>query len=1203
MDDRRCGRRHRLPDGSPGQCNPDRENPCCNSIIGLCGNTSEYCSCEYCINYNVMYQEWRESGGEQRWRYDGKCDVGNPLLDGAPAECDPAGEKPLCCMGTGHCVRDDDVVHCPTSRTEYCKATYQQYYVDYRLVTELRKSGKNCTIAKEGGFLKNVCFNETSRQYYFKCTYSEVNYQEECLSSLWISSGHGSVSAVCDNDTFAYQACGLEKSITNTDVLCGGYFCKNKYNEAHKYIECSGEDCKAGNRNCITPPDKTAITICDDKCDSWNCFDESKCNGYHYGIACYAYNSDSKGLELKFFTVSSLCDDQVDCTDLSDELNCSASANTVHKCARRQRYGYPVKTVPLLNYTRCPVFDINKHVRPYCLDFLDQTNCSDIKRVGGYCEVKGFMSSVSKYMVCEDNFAGYESIKLCDDDLQKKCIKPSDYSDCKVHKHRMCDEIEDCSDGIDENHDMCEIMTRKLNFTCQRRFNTIFNYHWIPLPVSWILDNVTDCMDGEDEDKTRWKFCEGNRNQIYGPNVRCRNVFKCPSSNDRDNASSVPFEQLCDGVETCDKGAENVVCKIARDSPDINKTAGTLLNGKIKDVCKVGNTNTTCEEKDFIQPLGEVFGVPNLVLSVPKSKVNCSNLFGEYYLYLSCMGLCEESDIICPLENRTLYHDSCPQQFSDRAYTIANNSFVTFAVKSDNGKYEQNFYRCNKSKCVNYDQVCDLVDDCGDMSDEMNCANHMICKNTLDEEKYQFIALSQKCDGIYDCFDLSDECNESCNREILGGWVLKSIIWFMGILAVVFNGVTMAHGLSSIRESQTEKMMISKVLMSLIGSGDFLIGVYLMLLSIYDSLIFRSRNSYCQHQPEWLTGTPCIVLGVISTIGSQISLFSMTALSCIRAYGLVRKKMSIPGPVTRKSCIKVTSLAGTIIAVSLLIALTPLSPSLEDYFVQGMYYDPDYKLMIGFPNKERHIDILKAYYDHDSKDNTSTIADDLSWSEIREKVDGMFSQDHGIFRKSPVHFYGNDGVCLFKYFVRSDDARRSRNTTVSEADITDKKGDIAVWSMLLVNLICFLVITGCYLAIVRKTRKSTAESGQWDNPDRLKENQAMQKRVTLIIVTDFLCWVPFILISGLHNLEKIDASTWYVTFAMIVLPINSVINPLLYDKRLLEFLRGKLGLVREFLRKGELVAFEAVVGLWQRDNENAVPEEVIPLEFMNRDQV
>ena len=49
--------------------------------------------------------------------------------------------------------------------------------------------------------------------------------------------------------------------------------------------------------------------------------------------------------------------------------------------------------------------------------------------------------------------------------------------------------------------------------------------------------------------------------------------------------------------------------------------------------------------------------------------------------------------------------------------------------------------------------------------------------------------------------------------------------------------------------------------------------------------------------------------------------------------------------------------------------------------------------------------------------------------------------------------------------VRSDDARRIRQSIESTADITDHKGDPVVWLMLGVNLVCFITITFCYIVI------------------------------------------------------------------------------------------------------------------------------------------
>ena len=915
-NDQRCGRDYTLPNGTVAECNPDGANPCCDNRRQYCGNTAYYCSCTECTDYKFI-KWWRESG-KPIWRNDRRCGSNYPLPDGRAAECNPDGNN-ACCSESGQCGSTE--IHCFCTK---CK--------DFKV----RESEKGCSIIKtETGFLKKMCFDEERSLMQYQCIHSDDDYYRPDYDSSLRLKG---VTEVCTNDKHGYQACGFHTEITNALVLCGGYFCKQRsVGEEYRYIKCRGEDCKNENRPCrVSSNPDTVPLICDDRCDKEYCEDESFCDGYQYGVNCTRWTKD-------FVPTDLVCNGVFNCANGTDEQNCSDTNKTVCTHYWRREHRYKNVTVPILNNTRCSVFDISKQRYPYCTNYLDQTNCSDIKRVGGYCRINGFWSNVSKYMVCYEYKKNV--IDLCDDNIQNNCLSLPNTL-CKIHKHRMCDGIKDCSGGIDETDVMCEFMSDEFKFSCIRTFHLgLMSYK---IPVSWIMDNETDCLSGEDENMTMWnmKYCPGNINQMELPNGYCPKVFKCPDN----KKLHVHFKYLCNGIETCDNHGESRVCKISRDLADMDNTAP--LNGTIRSVCTDENI-TTCEIKQFKKPWGDVFGESTIEVYVPDSKVKCSGLLGEYYLFLSCMDLCAEKNIKCPLndEMRLLTYDSCPDQFPDRAYTLGNNSFLTFVIESERGQYQQEFYKCNNRKCIEYNKVCDLVDHCGDLSDELSCQNHMICQNTLKEPLPQFIPLPQKCDGIYDCFDLSDECNDSCKRSILGGWVLKILCWLMGVLAVLFNLCTLIRGLSSLKTCRTDSMMISKVLISLIGSGDFLIGLYLIILSVYDSIIYGDR--YCKAQPEWLTGVPCLILGVISTVGSQVSLFSMTAISCIRLHGL--RSMRIPGPVNKKSASKVVLLAVTIILASLAIALIPMVPSFEDYFVQGIYYDPSYKVFIGFPNKERHI--------------------------------------------------------------------------------------------------------------------------------------------------------------------------------------------------------------------------------------------------------
>ena len=94
------------------------------------------------------------------------------------------------------------------------------------------------------------------------------------------------------------------------------------------------------------------------------------------------------------------------------------------------------------------------------------------------------------------------------------------------------------------------------------------------------------------------------------------------------------------------------------------------------------------------------------------------------------------------------------------------------------------------------------------------------------------------------------------------------------------------------------------------------------------------------------------------------------------------------------------------------------------------------------------------------------------------------------------------------------------------------------------NLACFLVVGFCYTAILISVRLSSKRAGQ----EVISNNEIRRaKKIFLLVLTDFCCWVPIGVLSILVQAGAVEvnarAYAWIATF---VLPINSALNPFLY---------------------------------------------------------
>ena len=94
------------------------------------------------------------------------------------------------------------------------------------------------------------------------------------------------------------------------------------------------------------------------------------------------------------------------------------------------------------------------------------------------------------------------------------------------------------------------------------------------------------------------------------------------------------------------------------------------------------------------------------------------------------------------------------------------------------------------------------------------------------------------------------------------------------------------------------------------------------------------------------------------------------------------------------------------------------------------------------------------------------------------------------------------------------------------------------------NFVSFMFILVAYIAMFWTVKRSSRAV----RSTNLNKESAMAKRLVFIVMTDFCCWMPIIIISILSltgNFEDADKIA-YVWIAVFILPLNSSLNPILY---------------------------------------------------------
>ena len=126
----------------------------------------------------------------------------------------------------------------------------------------------------------------------------------------------------------------------------------------------------------------------------------------------------------------------------------------------------------------------------------------------------------------------------------------------------------------------------------------------------------------------------------------------------------------------------------------------------------------------------------------------------------------------------------------------------------------------------------------------------------------------------------------------------------------------------------------------------------------------------------------------------------------------------------------------------------------------------------------------------------------------------------------------------------SDIPKENGVVTRGSAEVTKPSMYLSIAVFTGLNLLCFIVVSSCYMAIFISARQGANQAGR---TNRQSEEIRMAMRMAAIVITDLCCWMPIICLSILVQsgvlVVKPQVYVWIATF---ILPINSSMNPFLY---------------------------------------------------------
>ena len=410
-----------------------------------------------------------------------------------------------------------------------------------------------------------------------------------------------------------------------------------------------------------------------------------------------------------------------------------------------------------------------------------------------------------------------------------------------------------------------------------------------------------------------------------------------------------------------------------------------------------------------------------------------------------------------------------------------------------------------------------------------------------------------------DCFCSS--CSSFTESFIISKW---GIFLALGILCLIGNIIVIFDKITSLRKSQNKgkEVQIYYILVLNLATADLLMGIYLTAVA------FEIRHKV-YHSRFFSNPGICNVLGVINALSTQVSITVLLIISIYRLVGVVYpyKNQHVKVVV---SLLTINWVLWLIIAILPLIPLDPLKTSFtfglakqrkleNDSLIDFLHFTPVFQRILNLVNVTHYPEIRSVLL---------TIIQFPTVSVLEKATAVLGLVNFNTEGWSLVGYYDLQYACATNFFLTGESQGRKFNHFTLSFVIYNFMTTIAI-------LITYILVTckisgtvfAAHICDGCSPGKRSLQKNLPINELRSNENRHVLNRISVIILTNLFCWLPLCIAALVIGRAPVVTSDGrdilrYVlsiqTAMLLVVPLNSILNPYIYSYHLWKALFDKM---------------------------------------------